>query len=142
MEEGMFNVEQQIRRHPWAMLAAAVGVGAVAGSLVSSARRGDAQRGWTRASEWTGGREGSGFGAVQRQTKGQLGDEFSQIKGALIGLGIGLVRDFLKDAVPPKLRSKVTEVADSATEKLGGTPIEGDVMGEEERRQGRNEMHH
>jgi len=59
----------------------------------------------------------------------QFGDEINMVKEVAIGYGIGLLRDMIKDAVPT-LGEKIEKVRDSATQKRGGEPVHGRVMGE------------
>jgi ElaB/YqjD/DUF883 family membrane-anchored ribosome-binding protein len=54
--------------------------------------------------------------------------EIQKAKGLAIGAALGLVRDMVNQAVPDQLRPQVAEVMDGITTKLGGEPLQGDLL--------------
>jgi hypothetical protein len=66
-------------------------------------------------------------GTLSRQV-GKFDEELGKIKGLVIGAVLGLVRDFAKQALPPALAPHVEEVMDSATAKLGGQPLDSPLV--------------
>jgi ElaB/YqjD/DUF883 family membrane-anchored ribosome-binding protein len=52
-----------------------------------------------------------------------LAPEIDKFKGLALGAALGLVRDYVRQAVPPDLGTKLAGMIDSATSKLGGEPV-------------------
>lgn len=148
------NVSHHVEQHPWAVMGGAFAIGALAGSLVPS--RHPISRAMSRSSGFPGGvypapepHAGRGFQASQHPASngpsyagethgdntGLLGHLFQQfqpeidkLKGMAIGAAVGMVRDLVKQSVPPNFASQLEPIMDSITTKLGGHPISGPVL--------------
>jgi ElaB/YqjD/DUF883 family membrane-anchored ribosome-binding protein len=152
------DLSHQTQQHPWAMFGGSVVAGFVLGSLVPtvgprtyrSARGSRLEKAevQTRAepeyvsrpqqefsAETGNGAADHGQHAPAQRRPGllsglldQFRPEIEQLKQMAIGAAVGVVRDFVKESVPPALGPQVERVLDSATTKLGGRPIEGNVV--------------
>jgi ElaB/YqjD/DUF883 family membrane-anchored ribosome-binding protein len=58
----------------------------------------------------------------------QFAPEINQVKEVAIGTLFGLIRDFIKENVPPTLAPQVEKIMDDVTAKAGGKPISGPVV--------------
>jgi ElaB/YqjD/DUF883 family membrane-anchored ribosome-binding protein len=143
-----FDLRYQTQQHPWLMMGGSVVAGFTAGKLLGR---------WTGyEAEATNGRyhaasasapvsggypetpssymrapsqeaaPGSQPGIFSKLTN-MLGPEIAKVKQTAIGTIFGLLRDMAKQHLPATLASKVDEVMDSVTTKLGGEPIAGPV---------------
>jgi len=102
---GGFDWRRQVDEHPFAVIGGAIAVGFAAGWAVQHA--GNAE----------------GFGRA-------LAPEIDRLKGLAIGMVMGALRDFVTQNVPEPVSNELIEVMDSATGKLGGKPIESQVIQE------------
>jgi len=130
---------RQAERNPWATLAVSFGAGYVAGKLLegnhaSSTTVIDQPAAWPRPSTSThematnhGNRRESRAGVLRHLVE-PLEPEIRKLKGLGIGILFGVVRDFLHEAAPASLRTRLTEVADDLTRKMGGEPVQGAVF--------------
>jgi ElaB/YqjD/DUF883 family membrane-anchored ribosome-binding protein len=136
-----FDVRYQVDRHPWAM----VGGSALAGFLIGSYFGRRESRATDRSHRFQTGASLSNL--VHTQSRGgyetyrereapqpeqpgvierlrhQFEGEIDKIKGVAIGAAMGWLRDAAEQALP-QLAPHINEVMNSATHKLGGTPIE------------------
>ena len=55
--------------------------------------------------------------------------EIDKFKGLALGAALGLVRDYVKKAVPPDLGNQLAGMIDSVTSKLGGQPVRDNLAG-------------
>src|SRR5205807_4113480 len=60
----------------------------------------------------------------------QFEPEVNRVKEMAIGTMVGLVRDWVTQALPASLAPKVEELMNQTTSKLGGEPIRGPVLDE------------
>jgi hypothetical protein len=147
-----FDIEYQVSRHPFGCMTATLASGFVIGYLMGGPRR----REFAGAPicppeslslpEPVASRMGSmatlrpsGVGPVlqsesapaqQESTRflGKFDSELHKVKELLIGGLMGLVRDMVKQNLPPALAPHVEQIMDSATSKLGGQPLESPVV--------------
>jgi len=80
-----------------------------------------------------GGRSESPAGGGQSwmdELSQTFGPEVQKLKGLAIGAAMGLVRDMVSQSVPDQLRPRVAEVMDGITAKLGGEPVQGQLLDE------------
>jgi len=154
-----FDLQSQVRRRPWTMLAAAAAIGYVGGRLIPASR---ADRGW----QWDTGTSRSfspepasfretpsesysppargttnGIHRSATQTAEQPGllasveqtfhKEISQLKGLAVGALLGVVRDLVTASVPKPLEQQVSDLINGITTKLGGQPIQERLVSEE-----------
>jgi len=150
-----FDVRYQTERHPWAMVGGSVLAGFMLGSLAGG-RRSPGRRATFDA---RGGRAEYSLSSLaapepRRETAPeaapspspsasrpsflskvlhQFDGEIEQLKGIAVGALVGVVRDLVKQSVPPSLSGQLESVLDSATTKLGGKPVPGPVLNTGER---------
>jgi ElaB/YqjD/DUF883 family membrane-anchored ribosome-binding protein len=149
-----FDVQRQVKNHPWAMVGGSIALGYLVGSVTARQRRpvnyvsggyASADTGWSppepsssdrfeeaRKTLADTSREQSEGGWPQEtsflsQVAQEFAPELEQVKKLAIGVAIGLVRDAIKDAIPENLSPQVTRIVDSVTSKLGGEPVSGPV---------------
>jgi ElaB/YqjD/DUF883 family membrane-anchored ribosome-binding protein len=144
-----FDITRQVERHPWAMLSGSLAAGFIVGRLlphedwVSRAMSRSPQpgppmpNGEARQSsvgfpaQPTAGAESPHLGAesgVLDELTAKFAPEIDKLKGLAIGAFCGLVRDAIKEAVPPNLSAQVEDLMDSFTSRLGGKPIAGSIL--------------
>jgi len=143
-----FNLKLQCERHPWAVFGGAVGVGLIGGWLLGGPSRSSqsTQRRRTGStpssptatefrsetasaqperSQNTGPSGGSSFvGSIG----GWLSEQLGGLKGLAVGATMSLVRDLVGQALPENLKERVTEEMDKLTKSLGGEPIKGSLL--------------
>jgi len=139
-----FDLNYQVQERPWTMVGGAVVAGLVVGAVVGRQSRGSAggpsshvhpsfsrlqpsrgePAGSTGYQPAAPQQEGPGFlGGLARQFEPEIG----KVKELAIGFLAGLVRDWVKEAVPA-FKQQIDEVMNSATTKLGGEPVRGPVF--------------
>jgi ElaB/YqjD/DUF883 family membrane-anchored ribosome-binding protein len=150
-----FDVRGYFEQYPWAAFGAAVGVGLAGGVLLAGGRphggdriadlhsRGEPATRSSAAPSHNGGhRKRSAAARVASFTEksadathhfaGELaskfGDELGKLKGVALGAMFGLVRDWISRSAPAEVGSKVGEVIDDVTRKLGGEPLRGNLL--------------
>lgn len=145
-----FSLERQVERHPWAMVGGSFAVGFLVGNLVES-RRGPAS--W-HAREMTGlMSESSRYPATYQETGRpyptesrptpparaagagwfdrlltQFQPEINRAKEVAIGALVGLARDYAKSQLPQPLATKVDEIMNDITTKVGGEPLREPIL--------------
>jgi ElaB/YqjD/DUF883 family membrane-anchored ribosome-binding protein len=128
------DLSRQVREHPWLMLGGSVVAGYVGGVLLDNLERGRLpalpslpapEQLLPQGSELrervesapASRRTGSSFLRALADT---FAPELDKLKGAAIGLALGLVRDKVSESVPAHMKEGFTELMDRVTEKLGG----------------------
>jgi len=121
-----FNLSEQVRRHPWAMLGGAAAAGFLGGWLIGPSRRereiADINGSWRVPSPpppppvvekppEPPAESGSGFAPVDA------------LKGIALSVLMGVVREMVTGAVPETLKTDVENVLDDFTTKLGAKPL-------------------
>jgi len=145
VRESVHNVQtsldpiRQTERNPWTTLVLSFGAGYAAGKLLEGGSTPshviDQPPAWPHpntsahdmASNHTGRRAESHSGMLKSIVE-PLEPEIRKLKGLGIGMLFGLVRDILHQAAPPSLRTRLTEVVDDVTRKMGGEPVQGPVF--------------
>jgi len=129
-----FDVTAHVDRHPWLMFGGAV----LAGMAVSNVLLPPPSRGVEYRPDPRGSPEpfrSVNAEAAQRPAENQhswlggLEPEFDKLKGLALGVTMGLVRDALKEAVPPPIAGYVSDIIDDVTKKVGGRPVSGPFTG-------------
>lgn len=152
-----FNVAEQVRNHPWAWVGGAVVVGFVGGKFFAprgsrtpeaesfsrgtgysagpaeppaapaSARTDWSQdHGTSRSEESSRSEAPSWLGSLVQH----FGGEINKLKGLAVGTMFGVVRDMVSQSLPETLKDQVVHLINDVTEKAGGEPIQGTVLGE------------
>jgi len=150
-----FDVRYQTERHPWAMVGGSVVAGFVIGSLAGRRPRrrplfnsqdGRAEYSLSslaapaprpESSEPPREERAKSKPGLLSQLLVQFDDEIDQLKKLAVGALVGVVRDWVKQSVPPSLSGQVEGVLNSATTKLGGRPVAGPVLSTSEPSLGR-----
>jgi hypothetical protein len=141
-----FDLNHQVRQHPWAMFGASVLAGYLAGNYLRpmpshrprwqgpshDGHRG--QRPSSASESWQGLSARQDFAAGSGATSSwmnwfmnQFHDEIQQAKGLAVGAAVALARDFIKQSVP-QLAPQIEELMNNVTSKLGGQPIHQPLM--------------
>jgi hypothetical protein len=131
---------RQAERNPWVTLAVSFGAGYAAGKLLEGNHASpnmviDQPPAWPHPSTAThamamnhGSHQPASRTGMLQQMVAPLEPEIRKLKGLGIGILFGVVRDFLHEAAPASLRTRVTEVADDMTRRMGGEPVQGPVF--------------
>jgi len=141
-----FDLRYQTEQHPWLMVGGSVMAGFTAGKLLGHWTTGEAEangRSYAASPSPSASRSYAGTqpsytpASQEAETRSQpgmfskltdmLAPEIAKVKQTAIGTIFGLLRDLAKQHLPATLASKVDEVMDSVTTKLGGEPISGPV---------------
>jgi ElaB/YqjD/DUF883 family membrane-anchored ribosome-binding protein len=140
-----FDLRYQVQERPWMMVGGAVVAGLVVGAVVARQSRGSAwgppphvPHGFTGLQPSRGepamssGHQPPAPQPAQPSFLGGLAHQFEpeigKVKELAIGFVAGLLRDWVKQAVPA-FKQQIDEVMNSATTKLGGEPAHGPVFG-------------
>jgi hypothetical protein len=143
------DLSRQTHEHPWLMLGGSVFAGYVGGLLLDNLERGrlpalpslpapeqllpqDAEVRERIESVPAPRRSGSSFLKALADT---FAPELDKLKRLAVGAAIALVRDKVRESVPPQMKENFTELMDRVTVKLGGeAPPPGTMfaMGETE----------
>jgi ElaB/YqjD/DUF883 family membrane-anchored ribosome-binding protein len=128
-----FDLNYQVDRHPWGMVGLSFASGLVSAALLQGARHRyyparsyEANLGFQSAPHSTA-RAAEGP-SVLGWLANQFQPELEKVKEMAIGAAIGFIRDAVKQSVPPSMTNQISEVFDSATQKLGGRPVSGPIL--------------
>jgi ElaB/YqjD/DUF883 family membrane-anchored ribosome-binding protein len=138
------NVESHVQRHPWAMFGGSIAAGFAAGWLLRrwGAERSVSERGAVLAPPAPAATpapaavptpfpEQAANGASWTADLGNtFAPELEELKGFAIGAVMGLVRDLVTESLPDAVRPRFNAIADSITTKLGGQPVQSEVVNE------------
>jgi ElaB/YqjD/DUF883 family membrane-anchored ribosome-binding protein len=136
-----FDLERQVDRHPWLMVGASVAVGYAGGRILGHSTspcpgsngvhlrpheeaftpRSEARFRTDEAREPEGRDLGRSLSAI-------FAPELKKLKELAIGVLMGTVRDMVARSVQGEVGSRLTEVLDDLTTKLGGEPSRGPVF--------------
>jgi ElaB/YqjD/DUF883 family membrane-anchored ribosome-binding protein len=149
-----FDVRLQVERHPWAVIGGAVVLGYLGERLFSGPPSNPADGSWdsprprsngkhaiqqeesertpaSRRPTSRGAQENPPAALAARSRWGLvelLGPEIAKAQGLALGALLGSVRDTIKRATPTAIETRVAEIIDRVTEKLGGEVITGPVL--------------
>src|SRR5262249_1553793 len=141
MVKRSFDLHYQMDQHPWMMLSGSVLAGYLLGNLGT---RSSAKSQYTTRRSWSGaearrsgyfatastpeaGNPPAPYPAETRRSSlwdgplNQFKEEFDMVKGALMGVLVGSVRDMVKESLPG-LAPQLEKAIDSAATKLGAKP--------------------
>jgi len=141
----MFDCKQHFQNHPWLMLGGSVAAGFVLAEFLSRGTPSvEAQRPSLPSRGGMGQRSHQGNGHHQmRATKngatsatpespGAFHEEWEKLKGLALGALFGTLREVVVKSLPPDLGSKLRDIADSFTRKIGGEPMPEEAVNEME----------
>jgi ElaB/YqjD/DUF883 family membrane-anchored ribosome-binding protein len=130
-----FDLELQVREHPWPMVGGAALAGFALGSFLGGPTRrprsyqsrpyssGNGARGAGYASpSYLAQEPASKPAAAGPGLLSRFEDEIRQVKGMAIGYLMSGIRDLIEQSLP-QLKNEIHNVMDSVTTKLGGTPV-------------------
>jgi ElaB/YqjD/DUF883 family membrane-anchored ribosome-binding protein len=153
----VFDLPRQVKRHPWGMVGGAIALGYLGGYLLfrsdpARARsNGRIQPAPPDSPKITRQQNGAvkGHRSVEEASEKMLvqevspgpskpgwlsgvnnlfGAEISQLKGLAIGTVLSVVRDMIAQAATEPMKSKLADMMDGITVKLGGEPTDGPVF--------------
>lgn len=151
------DIELQVQRHPWTMVAGAAAVGFAGGYLCFSDRSPGSERRSheTRESRLSRQRYASHESEREEETPRLAADRreresaarstsfnwlasqthalqpaMDQLKGLAVGTLFGVAKDLLTRSLPKPMEGQINEVVDGMTIALGGKPIRGHVLSE------------
>jgi len=154
-----FNLKLQCERHPWVVFGGAVGVGFLGGLLLGrSSRQANftSKGGSAFLPDYSSGGEtrtaaaptqpraeqksdtGTGTGAA---VSSWFWDQLGGLRGLALGAVMGVVKDLVTQAVPAAVKERVTEEVDKITKGLGGEPLKGSLLGQNDNDQGNDQGH-
>jgi ElaB/YqjD/DUF883 family membrane-anchored ribosome-binding protein len=141
-----FDLRLQVERHPWLMLGGSVGVGYLAGTLLTPATGappcptataeepqavnylGERLKGSTRSN----GAKSTSYAAVEESAPKAAGGlmsifgcELEKLKKLAIGTVLGLVHDLIEKNLKGDLGHHLTDMVDDLNSKLGGERVRG-----------------
>jgi len=131
-----FDLEFQVRQHPWPMLGGSVLAGFALGSLLGGPSRRPRSYEARPYSSGNGARRAGSpapaYLAEDVATRApapaapgildRFEDEIQQVKGMAIGYLMSGIRDLIEQSLP-QLKREIHNVMDRVTTKLGGTPV-------------------
>jgi len=148
-----FDLELQMRRHPWAILGGSIALGFLGGRLLERSRPEGPRAGdWPHTPHWShgpfaGGPNGASHAPQNGESSSpskngssspdsgllssltsQFGPELDRLKGMAVGAALGVVRDLISQSIPEPMKPQVADVMDSITVKLGGSPVRGSLL--------------
>jgi hypothetical protein len=145
------DLRRQMQAHPWAMLAGAVAVGYLGGKLVFAmmppparpslpaaaplppAENDHAARKAHHRGNGHGGRKAAKSEEAETGILGGLAQHFSKelnlLKSMAVGAAGNMLREALTSSAPESLVQPIKDVVDGITQKLGGKPMEGSILG-------------
>jgi ElaB/YqjD/DUF883 family membrane-anchored ribosome-binding protein len=137
------DMSKQVERHPWGMVAGATALGFVGGCLMysQSESRGPSQarEPAMKPSKTGNGKHGTVSQAVARfAERSPIGKSetwspiVDKLRGLAVATTLGLVKDLVQRSVPRTLEREVGDVLDGITTALGGHPISGHILPEED----------
>jgi len=140
--KSLFDVPAHVDRYPWTAMGASVAVGYLGGEylLRPSTHRSRSQVPAFTAKEtiaapvYTNGQSAGGRLASELPSAkppswlDRLEPELSKLKGLALGVLMGTIREMVTQATGEKLGHSLAEIIDSATEKIGGTPVPPETL--------------
>jgi len=138
----LFDVPEYVDQYPWVAVGGSVALGYLIGDYLLRRKSRRSRRSQTPliAKETIGapvftnghaadGRMGTESAAPKTPAWLQrLEPELSKLKGVAVGMVMGTVRELVTQATGEKLGHSLAEIIDSATEKLGGTPMPAEAV--------------
>lgn len=129
-----FDVSRQIHEHPWAMVGGSVLAGYVGGVMLDNLERGhlpslprfaapeqllphDSEVRERIEAEPPARRTGS---TLFKALFDSFAPELDKLKAAAVGMALAVVRDKIRESVPPQMRDNVSDLMDRVTSKFGG----------------------
>lgn len=138
------NVRKQTESHPWAMVGLAVASGVLLGYCTSKPRKERSDQDYR--GDLSMRRPGSAppiaptpYTAKDLEPPAPaapppppakpslFAEEWNQVKGLAVGVGMALLRDWIKEAAPG-ISGRIDDIFSSANKKLGGAEVEGPVF--------------
>jgi ElaB/YqjD/DUF883 family membrane-anchored ribosome-binding protein len=130
-----FDVSRQFHQHPWLLLGGSVLAGYVGGVVLDNLERGhlpslprlpsapeqllprDSEVRERIESEPPSRRTGS---TLFKALFDSFAPELDKLKAAAVGMALAVVRDKIRESVPPQMRDNVSDLMDRVTSKFGG----------------------
>jgi ElaB/YqjD/DUF883 family membrane-anchored ribosome-binding protein len=130
------SLSHHAERRPWVFFGGAVTVGCLGSWLLARRqRRGQAGQQRSSAEAWSSvAREAppARQEAEPSPKRSWFGEELRHLRNLAVGALMGAVRDLATRAVPESIRQRVAEEVDHMTTHLGGEPLKGHVLPEQQ----------
>jgi ElaB/YqjD/DUF883 family membrane-anchored ribosome-binding protein len=130
--KSFFDLPTHVDRHPWVAVGGSVAVGYLLGEYLlarrvqhARTRNETAPESLSAAAHRNGQKNGAYHGTEPSRSSllERFEPELTKLKGLALGTLMGAVREMVAKAAGEKLGRSVSDIIDSVTEKLGGTPI-------------------
>lgn len=124
-----FDLCYQTEQRPWLMVGIATAAGAVAGHFIGGSRGQTVENTAIRhiTSPVGNGVAPPAAKMYHETSPGLFTEEWNKLKGLVIGAGMAMVRDWLKETAP-NLRQQIDDLMEGATHKLGGVEVKGPMF--------------
>src|SRR5262245_58623643 len=119
------DVRRHVQNHPWIMVTGSAVAGFAAARLLPPARHAALEYSRSEPMPAMSMREemprqqGALHRAIQR-----FEPELRRLQGVAIGSAMNIVRRWVKESAPPTMADELDDIIRSATEKLGGRPLD------------------
>jgi len=119
------DVRRHVQEHPWIMVTGSALAGFAAARLLPPARQATVQYSPREPRPAMSIREElpRGPGVLERLIQ-RFEPELRRVQGLAIGSAMDIVRSWVRESAPPNLAGELDEIVKSATEKLGGRPVD------------------
>ncbi len=115
-----FDLRYQTEERPWLMVGLATAAGAVTGYCLGG---GSADRNTSHTPPLASSGISPAMSAHIRESRpGLFDEEWGKLKGMVVGTGMAMLRDWLKETAPG-LSTQIDDLMEGATSKLGGTYV-------------------
>jgi ElaB/YqjD/DUF883 family membrane-anchored ribosome-binding protein len=135
--KSVFDIPRHVDRHPWVAVGGSLAVGYVLGEILLP-RPARADRNHEPVPRLAAGVSSNGNGQHHNGTETgaahggglleQFEPELTKLKGLALGVLMGTLREVVAKAAGDHLGQSVSEIIDSVTEKIGGTPVPHDHL--------------
>jgi len=136
-----FNLRKQFEKHPWLLLGGSVAVGYVGGCLLSPSSRTTNGHTAQPAAELPTAAAPSFLhqqpqaappapASQPAEEPGAFHEALHRLRGLAVGSLMGVVRQMLTTTLPEALTDDVSHLVDDFTTSLGGKPIRGSLLPE------------
>jgi hypothetical protein len=119
------DVRRHVEEHPWIMVSGSALAGFAAARLLPPAGRAMIEHSGKERMPAMSIREEPPRqpGTVERVIQ-RFEPELRRLQGLAIGSAMGIVRRWVRDSAPPTMADELDDIIKSATQKLGGRPVD------------------
>jgi ElaB/YqjD/DUF883 family membrane-anchored ribosome-binding protein len=134
-----FDVPLQVQRHPWAFVGGSVALGYLGGALLDQRNGGQRRdvpapsRDYARTDNDLKGGAGTEAGGVTGWVSKEFSPEIAKLKALAIGALIGVARDAVVPSLSGEIRTRVEEIMNDLTTRMGGAVFHEPLLNREEK---------